>query len=110
VIGEIAGLGGVDQGDVTGAQRHPVVALRHAGAAVKLEHRKVLAAFARCDFLWRAVQPRLASIDKAEFECTALVFTDVTGKLIAQGLRTEGAADAVDLMDPLIEAVTALCN
>ena len=93
-----------------GRQQHLVVALGHAGSAIELEHRKIFAALASRDFLRRAVQPRLAGIDKTELQRAALVFADMPGKLVAQGLRIEGATDLVDLMDPLIEPITALCN
>ncbi|MNI35800.1 hypothetical protein D3C73_898360 [compost metagenome] len=108
-VGEIAGPRGIDQRDVTGGQQHLVVALRHTRRAIELEHREVFAALARRDFMRRAVQPRLAGIDEAEFEGIAAVFPDLTGETGAQGLCVEGATDLVDLMNPLIEPILALC-
>ncbi|MNE04805.1 hypothetical protein D3C80_973490 [compost metagenome] len=108
-VGEVAGPRSIDQRDVAGGQQDLVVALGHARRAVELEHRKILAALARRDFLGRTVQPRLAHVDETEFERIALVFADAPGKFAAQGLCVEGATDLVDLMDPLVEPIMALC-
>ena len=109
-VGEVTGPRSIDQRDVPSGQQHPVVALGHARRAIELEYGKVLATLARRHFLRRAIQPRLAGVNEAQLEGVAAVFADLAGKAGAQGLCVEGAADLVDLMDPLIEPILALCG
>ncbi|MCY1283549.1 hypothetical protein D9M70_324320 [compost metagenome] len=108
-VDEVAGQGGIDQGDVAGPHLDAAARLLHTGVAIQLDGQVEVLAVALRHFLLGAEQARLGHVHEAQLDGAGLVFADGPGEFRTQQLGAEAPADLVDTLQPLVEVVRPHC-